>query len=87
MQLDHFILSNTAAAAHLAEARDAGKNGGAPPAREAPGPEVEVQPLYLVVARECVLGEVEIDAVLVRARCDFGALVLEAMLIRAKRNS
>lgn len=67
VQLDHFILSNTAAAAHLAEVRDAGENGGTGPAAEPPGPEGEVQPLYLAVARECVVGEVDLDAVLVRA--------------------
>lgn len=66
VQLDHFIQSNTAAAAHLAQARDGGENGDAPPSVEAPGPEAEVQPLYLAVTRECVVGEVELDAVLVR---------------------
>ena len=66
MQLDHFIITNTASAAYLAEICDASRNGCSSPSTDAPNLEHAIQPLYLAVAHECVVGEVELDAVLVR---------------------
>ena len=66
VHLSSFILANAAAAADLAEARDAPPNGSCKAAREPPGPDVEVQPVYLAIIRECIAGDVELDAVLVR---------------------
>lgn len=66
MHLESFIRVNTAAAAYLAEVRDGCKNGTFAPAAKPPAGEGAVQPLYLAVVQECIVGDVQLDAILVR---------------------